>query len=96
MELTWLLRRGEELEKIEEIDGRLSSRLGIRFELKEETLEIYRPDGQRFLTSVELEQLREQEQQRANEASAQLKQKQQRYQALLERLRERGSDPEHL
>lgn len=37
------------------------------------SLEIYRPDGQRFLTSVEIEQLQEQERQRANEALAQFK-----------------------
>ncbi len=110
VELTGLLRSGEELEEIEEMDGWISPRLGIRFELKENTLGIYRPDGQRFLTSVELERLRElerqraeaerqraeAERQRANEAIAQLEQEQQRYQALLERLRERGIDPEHL
>jgi DNA-binding protein H-NS len=76
---------------------------GIRFELKEDNLEIYRPDGQKFLTSVELDQLREKEHQRAEEehqradnAIAQLEQEQQRYQALIEKLRDRGIDPEQL
>jgi Uma2 family endonuclease len=96
IELTGFTRSGDWLEPIEEINGWISPRLGIRFELKEDTLEIYRPDGQKFLTSVELDQLREQERQRAENAIAQLEQEQQRYQALIEKLRERGIDPEQL
>ncbi|MBW4496858.1 MAG: Uma2 family endonuclease [Oscillatoria princeps RMCB-10] len=97
VELTGLLRSGNNvLEEIEQMNGWVSPRLGIRFELKEDTLEIYRPDNQRFLTPVELDQLREQERQRAEQALAQLAQEQQRYQALIERLRERGIDPEQL
>jgi aspartate/glutamate racemase len=52
---------------------------------------------------VELDQLREQERRRAEQALAQLEQEralreqeQQRYQALIERLREKGIDPEQL
>jgi len=110
IELTGLVRSGDWLEPIAEMNGWVSPLLEIRFELTENNLEIYRPDGRRFLTSVELEQLREQEQQRANQAIAQLEQEQQRanqaiaqleqeqqrYQALLERLRERGIAPEQL
>ncbi|WP_026098321.1 Uma2 family endonuclease [Kamptonema formosum] len=65
VELTGWLRNGNNLEEIEQINGWVSPRLGIRFVLKEDTLEIYRPDGQRFLTPVELDQLRQQERQRA-------------------------------
>ena len=110
IKLTGLIRSGNLLEPVDEMNGWTSPRLGIRFELKEDTLEIYRPDGQKFLTSVELDQLREQESQRAEEerqraeeerqradnAIAQLEQEQQRYQALIERLRDRGIDPEQL
>jgi len=60
VELTGLLRNGNNLEEIEEINGWVSPRLKIRFVLKEDTLEIYRPDNQRFLTPVELDQLRQQ------------------------------------
>ena len=109
-ELTGLSRSGDWLEPIEEINGWVSPLLGIRFQLTENNLEIYRPDGRRFLNSVELEQLREEEHQRAEEehqraeeehqraeaAIAQLEQQQQRYQLLLQRLRERGIDPEQL
>ncbi|MEQ9368063.1 MAG: Uma2 family endonuclease [Coleofasciculus chthonoplastes F3-SA18-01] len=103
IELTGLLRSGEWLEPIEDMNGWVSPRLGIRFELTPDTLVIYRPDGQRFLTPVELDHLREQERQRAEEerqraeeAMAQLEQEQQRYQALIEKLRSRGIDPEQL
>ncbi|GET39740.1 hypothetical protein MiSe_45120 [Microseira wollei NIES-4236] len=67
IELTGFTRSGDWLEPIEQMNGWTSPRLGIRFELKEDTLEIYRPDRQKFLTSVELDQLREPERQRAEE-----------------------------
>lgn len=96
VELTGLLRSGQWLEEIDEMNNWVSPRLGIRFELKQDTLEIYRPDGRRFLTPVELDQLREQERQRADEAIAQLEKEQQRYQDLLAKLQEKGIDPEQL
>lgn len=103
IELTGLLRSGDWLEPIEDINGWVSPRLGIRFEITPDTLVIYRPDGQRFLTPVELDHLKEQERQRAEaehqraeEAMAQLEQEQQRYQALIEKLRARGIEPEQL
>jgi Uma2 family endonuclease len=77
-DLTGWQRSGETLEVIEEIKGWVSPRLQIRFELTENTLQIYRPDGQRFLTFLELEQ-------RAVEAQHQAEQAQQ--QAEQERLR---------
>ena len=108
VELTGMIRSQEWLEEIEEINGWVSLRLGIRFELTADTLEIYRPDLARFLTSVELDLLRQQERQRAEAehqraeqerqekeaALLQLEQERQRYQELLARLRERGIDPE--
>ncbi|HCA94627.1 MAG TPA: hypothetical protein DEP38_08150, partial [Cyanobacteria bacterium UBA9226] len=108
IELTGFVRAGDWLEAIEELNGWVSPQLGIKFELTENNLEIYRPDGRKFLNSVELEELREaeyqraetamaqleQEQQRAETAMAQLEQEQQRYQALIEKLRDKGIDPE--
>ena len=58
VDLTGWLRSGAELTEIETMGGWVSPRLGIRFELGSE-LEIYRPDGQKFLTYVELERERE-------------------------------------
>jgi hypothetical protein len=109
-ELTGLLRSGDNLEIIEEMNAWVSPRLQVRFELTLNTLEIYRPDGQRFLTSVELNQIREQERQRAEEehqraeqerqekeaAQLQLELERQRYQDLLARLKERGIDLENI
>jgi len=103
VEFTGFIRAENQLVEIEAINGWLSPRLGIRFELKSDTLEIFRPDGRRFLTSVELDRLREEERQRAEsekqraeDAIAQLEAEKQRYQALIERLREKGIDPEKL
>ena len=96
-------RRDQNLEVIEEINGWVSPRLGIKFQLLFNTLEIYRPDGNQFLSFVELgqqaaqeAQRANQEAQRANEAIARLEQEKQRYQALETRLRAQGIDPEQL
>ncbi|MGC1396073.1 MAG: Uma2 family endonuclease [Coleofasciculaceae cyanobacterium] len=78
IDLVGLQRLGDHLEVIEEINGWVSPRLGIKFELNSDTLAIFSPSGERFLTPVELDQLRQQEQQRADEAVAQLQQEQQR------------------
>ncbi|MFB2881478.1 Uma2 family endonuclease [Floridanema aerugineum] len=103
VELTGFIRSENQLAEIEAINGWVSPRLGIKFELNSDTLEIFRPDGQRFLTSVELDRSREEERQRAEEerqraedAIAQLEAEKQRYQTLIERLREKGIDPEQL
>jgi Uma2 family endonuclease len=76
--LGWL-RSGEELQEIEQLNGWVSPRLGIRFEPKPTGLEIYRPDGQKFATYVELDEQREnaialatQETQRADRLAAKL------------------------
>jgi len=95
-ELTGFVRSEDWLEPIEKINGWSSPLLQIRFELTENNLEIYRPDGRRFLSPVELEQRAEQEHQRAEEAIAQLAKEQQLYQDLLAKLRYRGIDPEQL
>jgi Uma2 family endonuclease len=96
VDLNGWLRFGDDLEVIEEINGWVSPRLGIWFELKADTLEIYRPDGRKFLSSVELDQLREQERQQKEAALLQLEEERQRYQDLLARLQERGIDPQQL
>mgnify|MGYP002778034264 CR=1 FL=1 len=96
------------LSVIEDIAGWTSPRLQIRFELTPNSLQIYRPDGERFLTYVELAALREvdrqraeqekqraeQEKQRADEAILQLEAERERNQALIERLRQLGINPE--
>lgn len=58
---------GNGLEEIVQMQGWVSPLLGIRFELMEDDLTVYRPDGARFLTSLELHERAEQEYQRAEQ-----------------------------
>jgi Uma2 family endonuclease len=95
-ELTGFVRSEDWLQGINQIHGWISPRLQIRFELTPQTLEIYRLDGYKFLTSVELDQIRIQERQAKEIALQQLEEERQRYQDLLTRLQERGIDPEQL
>ncbi|OKH40095.1 hypothetical protein NIES2119_03995 [[Phormidium ambiguum] IAM M-71] len=96
VELIGWVRSGNELELIDEMNGWISPRLGVTFQLTTDNLEIFAPSGERFLTFVELGQLREQEKQRADEAERQLEEERLKYQALQELLRERGINLEEL
>jgi Uma2 family endonuclease len=71
LRLTGWLRRGQALLAIAAMEGWVSPQLGIRFTQQNGDLEIYRPDGRRFLSSVELERRAEQALQQAEEAQAQ-------------------------
>ncbi|MFB2935280.1 Uma2 family endonuclease [Aerosakkonemataceae cyanobacterium BLCC-F154] len=93
-ELTGLILSGDRLTEIEAINGWVSPRLGIKFALNSDTLEIFRPDGQRFLTSVELDRLREQERQRVEEERQRADREYQRAEKLAAKLRELGIDPD--
>ncbi|MFN5856811.1 MAG: Uma2 family endonuclease [Pseudanabaenaceae cyanobacterium] len=66
-DLHGLYRQGKRLNVIDDVANWVSPRLQVRFALNEETLEIYRPDGQKFLTILELSQRFEQAQQRAEQ-----------------------------
>jgi len=89
-ELTGWLRSGSELEEIEEIRGWTSPRLGIRFDLSDGELVIYRPDGERFATYFELAQQKEQAQQLAEQERQRAEQAETKLQNLLTRLQEQG------
>ena len=86
-ELEGFQRQEGNLELIEEINGWVSPKLGIKFVMTTETLEIYHPDGRKFLSSLELEQQRQKEAQRAEQAN-------QRAEQLAAQLRALGIDPE--
>jgi Uma2 family endonuclease len=86
-DLSGWLRSGERLQVINPIQGWVSPRLGIRFELSSTELEIYRPDGQKFVGYVEMAQ-------RANQAEVRLEQERQRAERLAARLRAVGLDPD--
>ncbi len=68
LELTGWQRVEEELEAIDQIDGWISPRLGVRFQLSETGLEMFGPSGEAFMSFVELAQLRRQAEARATEA----------------------------
>jgi Uma2 family endonuclease len=102
-ELIGWLRSGNDLEIVTEMDGWVSPRLKIKFQLSFDNLEIFSPQGDKFLTYVELNQLREQERQRAeqerqraDEAIKQLEEERQRYATLSALLREKGINLEEL
>ncbi|MEA5569989.1 Uma2 family endonuclease [Calothrix sp. UHCC 0171] len=76
------MRAGEKLEQIEAVNGWTSPLLGIKFDTTQGELVIYRPDGERFLTSLEMRQKYENERQRAEK--------------LVEYLRKHGIDPDSL
>jgi len=82
------------LEVVDSIDNWVSPRLGIRFDLSGEELQIFSPSGQRFATYVELERAREEQQQRAEQAEALLEAERRKVEALEARLRELGIEPE--
>jgi hypothetical protein len=86
-DLTGWQRRDGRLRVIAHMDGWVSPRLGIRFDASTGELKLYRPDGEPFLSYVELEQ-------EAREAKQQARQAEQRAEQLAARLRELGIDPD--
>ncbi len=61
------LRADDRLIAIPDMNGWVSPRLQIRFAQFNGELEIYRPDGRKFLTSIELDQLAQQQALRAEQ-----------------------------
>jgi Uma2 family endonuclease len=72
-DLSGWLRRDGRLDVIEELQGWVSPRLGIRFETLGVELEIYQSDGRRFLTFEEVEQARTVAEALAERLAAQLR-----------------------
>ncbi len=82
-------RQGAHLRRVTHLNGWISPRLGIRLVLRPETLEIYHPNGQPFLSSVELARLKDAAEARAEQEAA-------RAERLAERLRALGVDPDRV
>ena len=73
------LRQGSKLIAIPRLTDWISPRLGIRFRpLRGQDLEVYDPNGRKFLTSVELDERAEQQRQRAEQEQQRAEQEQQR------------------
>ena len=96
--------RGETgLTVIESLDGWVSPRLGVRFVFAEPELEVIRPDGQRFLSYVELmeqrdelEQQRDELEQQRDELEQQRDELEQQRDRMAAKLQELGIDPNQL
>ena len=70
LDLVGWWRSNGEFDVIEDINGWVSPRLGIKFELPSNGLTLYQPSGDRFLTFVELAQQQQQTQQQLSDAEA--------------------------
>jgi Uma2 family endonuclease len=97
------LRRGDMLRRIREVNGWVSPRLGVRFDLSGTEMVVYGPDGQRFLSYEELTDRLQAEQARvaqaqleANQANQRAEQAEERSRRLAEKLRQLGVDPDAL
>ena len=96
IELSGWRRSRTGLDSIEEMRGWMSPRLGIRFGLAEE-LELYRPDGDRFLSFAEINQQVQQEQQRAEQErqrAERAEQQNREMESLLQQYRDRFGELE--
>jgi Uma2 family endonuclease len=94
LELTGLQRAEAGLEVIDTMDGWVSPRLQIRFQMTDSGLEIYRLDGQRFLTYTELGQQLEQERERAEQERERAEQERGRADRIAAQLRAAGLEPD--
>ena len=78
VELTGWQRVEEKLEEIEQMDGWVSPRLGVRFQLSETELQMFGPSGEPFVSFVELAGLRQEAEARAQQEQRRAQQEQQR------------------
>jgi Uma2 family endonuclease len=100
-ELVGCLRSNQHFEVVENMQDWVSPRLGIRFDVAGEELQIYRPNGDRFLSYLEIDRQLEQERLKAEEAQLRAEQESQRADRaeeraarLSEQLRAAGIDPD--
>jgi len=101
IELSGWRRQEGRLLPIPQLDAWVSPRLGIRFELSDEDMVVFRPDGTRFLTFLELAHEREQMEhqarqarQQADQAKHDAEQARQHAERLAAQLRAMGIEPE--
>jgi Uma2 family endonuclease len=83
-QLTVYRRQGEVLRRVRPVEGYVSPRLGIRFDLSGPELVVRRPDGQPFQTLEQAQAEREQERQQRLDAEKRAEQAEQRVLRLVE------------
>ena len=86
------LRSGERLVAIEQLDDWSSPRLGIRFQVNDQGITLYQPDGRPFRTYDEVAKELKQAQREAEQAHREAEQERARAERLAERLRQLGED----
>jgi hypothetical protein len=89
----WIRRKGV-LQEIAEVDGWVSPRLGVRFDLSSGELLVLRPDGRPLVSYLELAEETERERRRAEQAQQRAEQERQRGERLAAQLRALGIEPE--
>lgn len=87
-------RDGERMRVVDPTGGWVSPLLGVRFATTPSAVELFYPDGRRFLSFVELGELAEQESQRAERERRRADDERRRADALAAKLRELGVDPD--
>jgi hypothetical protein len=95
-ELTGLLRKEGKLDRLESTEGWVSPRLQVRFETASGDLEIYRPDGQKFLSYMELSEEKELARQQMEREREEKELALQKVDRLAEKLRELNINPNEL
>ncbi|MGB3769034.1 MAG: Uma2 family endonuclease [Phormidesmis sp.] len=94
VEFSGCQRKEGRLEIIDFTDSWVSPRLGVRFVLKPETLEVYKPNGERFLTFVELGKLLENTKAALEDTKVALETSDAKNKRLMARLEALGVDPD--
>ncbi len=92
-ELAGWQRRADAFEEIAQMEGWISPRLGVRFNLAAGELVVTGPDGRRFEAFVELAQRAEAERERAEAERERADAERERAERLAQRLRALGVDP---
>ncbi|WP_445636300.1 Uma2 family endonuclease [Nostoc sp. DSM 114161] len=90
------LRQNNHLNKLWQMDSWISPRLEIKFETGQGELVIYRPDGRKFLNSLELNERAEQAEFLLEQERLRAEQEHLRAEHLAARLRSLGIDPDNL
>ena len=88
------LRKAETLEQVPEMNGWISPRLGVRFELVEDQFWLYAPDNQPFVPASESKRQVREQRQRADELQQRADEQQRRTERLAAQLRALGIEPD--
>ena len=95
-DLTGWIRVDTKLEVISSINDWISPKLNIKFVLGESELEIYRPDGERFMSYVDLDTQKQLAEKKAQEEALKAKSAEKKAQRLADKLKELGINPDEI